>query len=633
MFISYRREDAQGFAGRLREDLRNRGVPVFRDLDDLEPGVLFADEIRRQLKSATACLVMIGPRWLSCTGSAGKPRLDDPNDLLRVEVATALRLGLRTIPVLVQDAKMPRREELPEDLRALCDHNAFVLGDGDWKFDVERLARILRPRPAWVMALGLLGAIALSVGVAWLFLHPVDHFGCQASSSSPVIAVIPSEGGSPEPEERRLRIGLANDLVDRLSEMAPESLQVISLGSVMPFLDTHTAPGKIARDLGATHVLTEFAFVVEDSMRITAEMSPTRSSVAVWRGSYRMSRTNLGAQTLAIAASIAGSLKVHLTPARIRALAHGSSRDPQAVEQYLFGRSFWDQRSEAGLRRAAWHYSAAVARDPNFAAAWARLADTYMLLSDYGFAPKDSCLERAHAAAQRAVEIDPDQSEAHATLGALMQSSDPKAAEIEFERALRLDPNDPLVLQRHADFQVLIGKPDAAVRSLERALRLDPGSYSLQRDLGTAHYYLGQFDDAAFRLRRAIALEPGNPGAYDMLSAVLFRSGRSPAAIETVATAARLRGESPEITNEMIAAFHSAGVDGYWKWKLERTPPDTYASAYALAALGERDSAMSELERVPPDDPDLPTAKTDPVFREFRSNARFKRIIAHARSK
>jgi TIR domain len=147
IFISYRRLDSQSAAGRLADHLREHlpQVPLFRDVETIEPGVDFVDAINRALQSCGVLLAIIGPRWVSLTNSDGKRRLDDPNDYTRLEIVTALqRNDVRVIPVLVEGAQMPDASQLPEDLQPLCRRNAIELTDKRWEYDVTQLRDTLK---------------------------------------------------------------------------------------------------------------------------------------------------------------------------------------------------------------------------------------------------------------------------------------------------------------------------------------------------------------------------------------------------------------------------------------------------------------------------------------------------------
>jgi hypothetical protein len=153
IFINYRREDSAGHAGRLFDALSDHFAGrLFMDVDTLEPGVDFVEAIEQAVGSCEVLIVVIGREWLTIKDKAGRRRLDDPGDFVRLEVESALTRGIRVIPVLVQDAPMPRAEELPASLAKLARRNAIELSDARWAYDVDRLARtihdILKETPA-----------------------------------------------------------------------------------------------------------------------------------------------------------------------------------------------------------------------------------------------------------------------------------------------------------------------------------------------------------------------------------------------------------------------------------------------------------------------------------------------------
>jgi hypothetical protein len=154
MFISYRRDESAGYTGRIADRFTEHFGKdrVFRDIDSIEPGLDFAEAIESAIGSSGVMLVVIGKNWLTATDAAGRERLQDPNDYVRLEIAAALQRNLRVIPVLVQGASMPGTDELPEDLAPLTRRNAFELHDSSWGDDVGRLIsaleRVLEHRKA-----------------------------------------------------------------------------------------------------------------------------------------------------------------------------------------------------------------------------------------------------------------------------------------------------------------------------------------------------------------------------------------------------------------------------------------------------------------------------------------------------
>jgi hypothetical protein len=177
IFISYRREDASGHAGRLYDQLADHFGPeqLFIDVDALEPGVDFVERIELAVGSADALVAVIGPRWLEVADAEGRRRLDDPNDFVGLEIATALDRGIRVVPVLVAGAVMPAERDLPVPLKALSRRNALVVSDLDWRSGVRRLVAALdatlehrhedeKARGGLLVLAGVLGVGLLAAG-------------------------------------------------------------------------------------------------------------------------------------------------------------------------------------------------------------------------------------------------------------------------------------------------------------------------------------------------------------------------------------------------------------------------------------------------------------------------------------
>jgi TIR domain-containing protein len=200
IFINYRRDDTRADAGRLYDRLQARYQDrVFRDVGSLEPGVEWHVAIERVLGASDACIVVIGPRWLSIADANGKRRLEDPRDTVRQEVATALANGMRVFPVLVGGAKMPAEEELPEDMQSLARRHALEITEQDFDEDVEKLARALDRALGWAPPKpkseqkSHIGAIAAAVAAAVIAAIAISTYFATRNSSTPVFTP-PQEG-------------------------------------------------------------------------------------------------------------------------------------------------------------------------------------------------------------------------------------------------------------------------------------------------------------------------------------------------------------------------------------------------------------------------------------------------------
>src|SRR5215212_5455185 len=145
VFISYRRDESAGYAGRIADSFEEYfgEDKVFRDIDSLEPGLDFSEAIERALESSEVLIAVIGKHWLTATDADGQKRLEDPDDYVRTEIATALKRHIRVIPLLIQGAAMPSARDLPDDLAPLSRRNAFEIHDSSWRDDIQRLISTL----------------------------------------------------------------------------------------------------------------------------------------------------------------------------------------------------------------------------------------------------------------------------------------------------------------------------------------------------------------------------------------------------------------------------------------------------------------------------------------------------------
>jgi len=145
IFLSYRREDSAGWTGRLAEHLKERfgSESIFMDIDTIEPGADFTEALQKAVSACDVLLAIIGPDWATAADTSGKPRLNDPDDWVRVEIAAALKRKIRVIPVLVGGASVPTKDSLPDELDTFAQRQAHELTDKRWNYDVEQLVRAL----------------------------------------------------------------------------------------------------------------------------------------------------------------------------------------------------------------------------------------------------------------------------------------------------------------------------------------------------------------------------------------------------------------------------------------------------------------------------------------------------------
>jgi hypothetical protein len=207
IFISYRRSDSSGYAGRLVDRLHAAfgAENVFMDLDDIKPGVDFTAALHDAVGKCTALVALIGPNWLNASDATGARRIDDEQDFVRQEIGAALQRKIRVIPALVQRAEMPKAAELPKALAPLAVHQCMELSDSRWDYDVDQMIRALDgPVPSkkglyriWPLASGAVAVVALAVAGVTYF-RPLPSM----PGTSDFQARGPADGATPTSREQ-----------------------------------------------------------------------------------------------------------------------------------------------------------------------------------------------------------------------------------------------------------------------------------------------------------------------------------------------------------------------------------------------------------------------------------------------
>jgi tetratricopeptide (TPR) repeat protein len=309
------------------------------------------------------------------------------------------------------------------------------------------------------------------------------------------------------------------------------------------------------------------------------------------------------------------------------------SLDPAAHEAYLRGNFYWNQLTCDGFNKARGYFEQAVNRDPNFARAYVGLSESYFTLADWGCSLQPDLVPKSRAAALKALELDANLGEAHAWLGkiAFFYDWDLRRAENELKQTIRMSPNYP---EGHIIYAVLLvttGRRDLGLVEMTKAHDIDPIS-QLPNVIAVVAFYLArQYDAAIQQAEKTIELYPLSLGTYDWLSYAYEKRGSYDRAIATYLKAKQLGGLSPKELSALRAAYEKSGMHGYWQIELQSAERDPHASpcwlAIVYAHLGNSEQAIEFLRKSSQQHCSGPhTTIADPIFDDFRQDARFKQI-------
>jgi tetratricopeptide (TPR) repeat protein len=245
-----------------------------------------------------------------------------------------------------------------------------------------------------------------------------------------------------------------------------------------------------------------------DTVRVNVQLINAATQAHLWAESYDRKLTDIFAVESDIATTVAETLQAKLTGSEKTAIAKRPTENPEAYELYLKGRFFWNKRTGADLRTAIEYFNQALGKDPNYALAYAGLADSYCLLSAYGAASRLDSLPQAKAAAEKALELDDTLAEAHTSLGNVLRGYDLEQSLKEFERAIEVNPNYATAHHWYGELLGATGRFDEGIAELKRAQQLDPLSLVINTDLGEVYTFAREYDKAIEQLRKTIEMDP-----------------------------------------------------------------------------------------------------------------------------
>jgi TolB-like protein/DNA-binding winged helix-turn-helix (wHTH) protein/Tfp pilus assembly protein PilF len=490
-------------------------------------------------------------------------------------------------------------------------------------------------RRAASVAVGTLALIAVLVGA--------EVGGWRARLFAPVappriasLAVLPLANLSHDPEQDYFADGMTEALIADLAQVS--ALRVISRTSAMHYKGSDKTLPQIARDLNVDAVIEGSVQRSGNRVRVTAKLIPAQTDTPVWAKIYeRDSRDVLLIQS-ELAQAIVSEIRIRLTPQERQHLASAHPINPDAHDAYLLGNFHSGKRNTAELAKGIEYFRQAIRIDPTYADAYAGLANADFSREIWGGLGINKLSDEIRANTLKALELDPDLAEAHVLLGRIHFQSDWDwpSTEVEFKRAIELNPNLASAYVYYAYFLQAMGRNPEALAAAHRAVELDPLSAPNICDEGRILYRARQFEKAVERYQRALELDPSYiPALWRMADAyeqlTRYEEGLSYARKAQEITGNRMDGLRPLARiyasmgkrREALEAARAIEEDGTLGGK-------EYALTVVYSALGDRDRAIKQLEKgvqmrtVPPFifvEPQLDGIRSDPRFEELRRRA------------
>ena len=481
--------------------------------------------------------------------------------------------------------------------------------------------------------------LSLGGGFLWRFAGAARVPAVKSAVDRPVptaipeksIAVLPFDNLSEEKGNAYFAEGVQDEILTRLAKVA--DLKVISRTSTQRFKSAPENLPDIAKQLGVANILEGSVQKSSDQVRVNVQLIHAASDAHLWADTYDRKLTDIFAVESEIAQTIADTLQAKLTGSEKSLLAKKPTANPEAYELYLKGRFFWNKRTAADLRKSIDYFNAAIAKDPDYALAYAALAQAWVLLPAHNAAAPKDCVAPAEAAITKALALDETSSDAHAALGLLRGSFQFNftGANAEYERALQLNPNDSTALHWSAMNHGGLGQSERAIAKLRRALEIDPLSLIINTNLGFTFIHARRLDEAIVQLRKTIEMDAGFAYAHRTLGLALELQGKTQEAIAEYERAIALGDDAPapallaHLYGSIGRRDEATKILAQLQARRERGYVDPYWFAIVYLGLGEREQAVASLEQAYADrsGDDLSNIRVDAMFDPLRGDPRF----------
>ncbi len=501
-------------------------------------------------------------------------------------------------------------------------------------------------RPAWKFFLLVCSALVAIAAILFVLEgwnrshHPLGfRLGTRVSPTIQSIAVLPLDNLSGIPEQEYFADGLTDTLITNLGQIV--TLRVISRASVMRYKRGKIPLPQIARELNVDAVVEGTVQRAGDKIVISVQLLDARADRHLWANTYEHSAGDVLGLEKQVALAIAREISGRVTPAEQTRVNMSRGVNPQAYDDYLHGRYLLGKRTpESGLGARA-YFDEARRLDPGFAPAWSGLADTYSVTwyakSDFGLAEEYS---------RKAVALDPDLAEGHASLGIaeLYGHHYYAEAEKELQRAIALNPNYAMAHHWYSLHQLFQGRAAEALAANDRARELDPFSLPINYLRGLILVQLRDYDGALAQFRFAISIHPDDPALHFGLQRVYWLQGRFADVLEEEKAMATLPHHFERVhgAEEVAAAYRKSGLkaarlkDAEIKERLfmgqrnSGADPSTeiytaWDIAVCYALLQDKQETLMWLNRVGQDDPlDFPIFLNDPALEWLHSDPQFQ---------
>jgi TolB-like protein/Tfp pilus assembly protein PilF len=555
------------------------------------------------------------------------------------EIAAYLKRGESTVRRWEKEGLPVRRHAHKSKASVYAYTSEIDVWWNDGRARLESIENAAGGRRQRVVGLVAAGLVLLGVGLALNVDGVRDRLlGRSVAGEVTSIAVLPLKNISGDPQQDYFMDGMTEALVTELGKIS--GLRVLSYQSVISYRQTAKPLPQIARELKVDALLEGAVLHSRDRVRITANLVQAVPERHLWAQTYEFDPRDVLAVQREVARDVARQIRIRLTPQEQARLTTSPRVDPEAYEAYLLGRAyFYKIRTPTNVMRAKEHFEKAIERDPGYASAYASLAELYIGTSGSGIltrGPRDARL-KARLWAEEALKLDDTLAEAHTALARVAQQEwDWAGAEREYQRAIELNPSDPLARIWYAIYLYAMQRFEEAVAQAERAQRLDPVSPLVNTWAGAAYFFAGRPEEAMVSWQKALELDPSYSDASIVLARTYVTKGLYLQAIAELQKALIFNPREPFVVGALAHAYARAGqreealklLGELKRIEAERGSIPTFSFIWAYAGLNDKEHAFAWLEKSYQERRDrMVWLNVDPLLDPLRPDPRFHELV------
>jgi serine/threonine protein kinase/Tfp pilus assembly protein PilF len=449
------------------------------------------------------------------------------------------------------------------------------------------------------------------------------------------LAILPLINGGEDPDTEYLSDGITESIINNLSQLP--KLRVMARSTVFRYKGKEVDPQRVGQELGVRATLSGRVLQRGEHLIIKTELVDTDDGSHLWGEQYNRKLSDIFTIEEEISREISDKLRLKLSGAEKKQLTKRYTDNTEAYQLYLKGRFYWNKRTQEGLIRGIEYFQRAIDRDPDYALAYAGLADSYNILVSYSALAPHDAFPKAKAAASRALEIDGKLAEAHTSLAFVRFGYDWDWAEAErgFKQAIQLNPGYANVHNFYAVMLSALGRFDDAFVHINNAHELDPLSLPINTSRGWLLYLARRYDEAIEQYWKAIDLDQGFPLAHRRLAQTYEQTQRYSEADAEYRKAIALSGEDIELLSARSHFYAVVGETNKAKQiltQLQSQADSRYIPAYLIAriylGLGDIDVMFDLLEKACDERYGyLAYLEVEPIFDGVRADPRYEKLI------